>query len=168
MRRSGMSLCMALIFSLFATLFLGEILSRLWWAQEAAVVEERRIRNGAALAFLTALGRRWIQTEIGGGRLPRNVREIPTDFAGVQLLRRVEEKGTLEVFDLDYDPGKVPDKGWGPSGFFPPRAGAFLIRASATEEGQERRIETVVALRALEGGGFALEERPLLWQEVWP
>ncbi len=168
MRRSGMSLCMALIFSLFATLFLGEILSRLWWAQEAAIVGERRLRNGTVLASLTVRGRHWLQAEIGAGRLPRNVREIPTDFAGIQLLHRVEEKGTLEVFDLDYDPGKVPDKGWGPSGFFPPRAGAFLIRASATEEGQERRIETVVALRALEGGGFALEERPLLWQEVWP
>ena len=31
-----------------------------------------------------------------------------------------------------------------------------------------RQIETVVVLRELEGGGFALEEKPLLWQEVWP
>ena len=162
-----MSLCMALIFSLFATLFLGEILSRLWWAQEAALVEERRIRNGAALASLTALGRRWIQTKIGTGYLPRDVFPIPADFTEVRIHHDHREDGTLAIYDLNYDPGKVPDKGWGPSGFFPPRAGAFLIRASATEEGQERRIETVVALRALEGGGFALEEKPLLWQEVW-
>ena len=168
MRRSGMSLCMALIFSLFASLLLGEILSRLWWAQEAAVVEERRIRNGTALASMTAQGWRWIQTEIEAGRLPRKVRAVPTDFAEVRLLCRVEEEGTLEVYDLDYDPREVPDEDWGPAGFFPPSAEALLIRASVTEEGAERRVETVVALRELEGGGVALEGKPLLWQEVWP
>ena len=163
-----MSLCMALIFSLFASLFLGEILSRLWWAQEAAIVRERRLRNGTVLASLTAQGRHWLQTKIKGSQLPRKVFPTPADFKEVRIHHSHEEGGTLAIYDLNYDPGKVPDKGWGPAGFFLPRAGAFLIRASVTEEGRERRIETVVVLRALEGGGFALEEKPLLWQEVWP
>ena len=162
-----MSLWMALIFTLFASLFLGEILSRLWWAQEASAVGERRFRNGTVLASLTVLGRRWLQTETGAGRLPRKVLAVPADFSEVRLLHRDEEGGTLDIYDLNYDPRKVPDTDWGPSGFFPPLAGAFLIRASIIEEGMERRIETVAALRTLEGGGAALEERPLLWQETW-
>ncbi|MCR4817676.1 MAG: hypothetical protein K5841_01815 [Fretibacterium sp.] len=159
---------MALVFSLFASLFLGEMLSRLWWAQEAAVVEERRLRNGTVLASLTARGRHWLQTEIEAGRLPRKIRAVPANFEKVRIHHYHGDAGMLEVYNLDYDSSKVTDKDWGPAGFFPPRAGAFLIRASVTEGGMERRIETVVALREPESGDAALEERPLLWQEVWP
>ena len=163
-----MSLCLVLIFLLFAFLLLGGLFSRLWWAQEAAAVGERQIRNGEALISLTEVGRRWLQTKVASGSLPRKSRLVPTDFSGVRLLQHTEEGRTLEVYDLNYDPDKVPDDGWGARGFFPPCPGAFLIRTSGVEGGMERRHETIVTLRTSPDGSATLDERPLLWQEVWP
>ncbi|MCR5346328.1 MAG: hypothetical protein K6E38_00975 [Fretibacterium sp.] len=168
MRRPGMSLCMTLIFSIVTALFLGNILSRLWWAREVSNAEEHRVRNGAALASLTTLGQSWIQAETLAGRLPRKVRAVPEVFEEVLLFRRTEEEGTVEIYDLDYDPEKVPDSSWNFPGFFPPCPGALLIRASVTGEGMERRTETVTAVRELEGGGAVPVERPLMQQEFWP
>ena len=168
MRRPGTALCWVMMFLLFASMILGELFSRLWWAQEAAAAGERRIRNGIALASLTERGRRWLQAELTAGRLPLNTRSVPKNFTDIRLLHHVEEGLTLDIYNLDYAPDRVPDTGWGPEGFFPPCAGAFLIRVSAAGEGMERRLETVVRLREREDGGATLEERPLLWQEVWP
>lgn len=177
-RRPGVSLVMVLVFSLVATLVVSGMFALVYWAQDSAAAGRQRFGDRARLSSLAETARHWLRAELDAGRLPRaREGDPPVSFSEVRLLRYMGEGGALvDVYDLDYDSAGVPTEGWlrssGPESFFPPRPGAYLIRAfKPMDSGPAMVLEIVVAIQEVEFPDgrrtFALERKPLLWQEIW-
>ena len=175
-RRPGMSLVAVMVFAFVAALIAAETFLLFEWSHGAASVEGRRFGDRARLASLAEDGRRWVEAELRAGRLPRTAsRPAPGGFDELRLFCAADDSGAvMGVYDLDYDPEHVPQTAWTAAGgdFFPPGAGAFLIRCSKTaDDGLNVVLETVFAVHEVELPGgrrrFVLEQIPLLRQEIW-
>ena len=181
-RRPGVSLFMVLLFSFIAALVVAEMFVLLNWTQDSAAVVRWHFRDRAALASLIDVGRHWLRAELDAGTLPvigsDEEAARPRSFSDVRLFHRAGESGAfLDIYNLDYIPDDVPDKGWdrdaGPESFFPPQKGAFLIRAfKPKDQGPTMVLDVVLNLRDLDehltgGRPLTFEPKPLLWQEVW-
>ena len=172
--RRGFSLLLVLSFCVMAALVLTGVFLAFQWSQVSASMEGRRLRDRLLLSSLVSEGRRWLRVSLADGLLREDERPAPSDFVEVRLLRRERDGGVLEVYDLDYDPARIPAKGWARRGtgrFFPPGPGAFLIRAFRPEDGEPGIMLEVVL--GVTGTGspdivFVLDSKPRVWQEVWP
>ena len=176
--RRGFSLVLVLGCCVLVSLCMTAVSLSVQWARLSAETEERRLRERMEAASMIREGRRWLENEIAAGRLPRaERRRIAANFAETRIRRVETGSSALDIHDLYYDwaPGGVPAGNWsrakGLERFFPPGQGLFLLRAFRRET-PGRKIMTEVVLRAVRSGEsgerWALERRPVLWQEVWP
>ena len=175
-RRGGFSLLLVLSLCAMLSICMAFILLSVQWAWDSTLLEERRLRDRSALSALMSEGRRWLENEVSAGRLPGGD-DVPalSDFSDARI-RHIENDGTvLDIYDLNYDIGKVPAGAYlrskGAGRFFPPGENMFLLRAFRPEADDggvmiEAVFEAVTADGV--GHGWRLESRPVLWWEVWP
>lgn len=179
-RRRGYSLLLVLSLCALLSACMAFVSMSVQWAYDSMLSEERRVNDRLALYALISDGQRWLANEVSAGHLPKSGNKpVPAKFSDVRIHVVENDGAVLSVYDLNYDPSGVPVRGWlrtqGTERFFPPGTNMFLLRAfkqrtEDTGSGTGIILEEVLRIISSDPAGHAwkIENRPVLWQEVWP
>ena len=180
MRRRGFSLLLVLSLCTLLSVCMAFISMSAQWAYNSALSEERRLRDRLALSAVVSEGRHWLENKISTGWMSQNEsKPAPDKFSGVRSHQIKSDGAVLDIYDLNYATDNVPNEGWlhsqGTERFFPPGKNMFLLRAfkpqsSEADAGAGIMLEAVFQIVSSDAAGhtWRLENRPILWREVWP
>ncbi|MDR2175503.1 MAG: hypothetical protein LBO82_06155 [Synergistaceae bacterium] len=183
----GYALCWTMLLIFTASALLALAAAHASYFSGVTDVFMRRARARSDLLSLTNLALAWLKSEIKAGAVPvadavksdghltdsENLCVFSLENpAGEIKIGKIKITGSVKVFDLGYDPEKaaVPPDGLL---FFPPSLpGAYLVRATAAEQGlASMTAESVFILVSADvpGAGtvWILEEEALFSREIF-
>jgi hypothetical protein len=176
-RAYALSSVVVLIFLL--SVLLGVGMTHLGYSIDVMNVHVTRIEARSDLASMTNLALRWLRAELATGTRPRaeaiEFSDGLTDFNLLSIFsldKTDEMKGSVRVFDLEYNPENVMEPVADPL-FFPPCfPGGYLIRANVAKRGSapimaESVYVVIISDDPEKGMVYTLRERPLYWRELF-
>jgi hypothetical protein len=159
---------------------------------EIMALQAKRMEARSELVSMTNLALRWLRSQLESGTLPRaeaiELDKSLTDFDLLSIfssdvtetmetregIKGITEgvQGSVQIFDLGYDPVNIEGPVADPV-FFPPCfPGGYLIRARVAKKGLSPiTMENVYLVTPSNapgnGSGYVLKERPLYWRELF-
>lgn len=168
-RRQGASLASVMILLLAAASIFTWLFLILSWSQESLTAVAVRSRDRAELTSQIAVCRRWIQGELAAGRPPRL--SSGPGSGGLNALRVFVAHGPDGALAAVHDLNYAFENPAAPGGALPSCPMGLLIRAETGRSSSNFVIELVLMTRdvLLPDGSVVtvLDERPLIWREIW-